>query len=59
MEWTNKHPDYNDYDSKANTQYMRIVGNAMPGCTDDEIEKSYKQIIHAVACEVPVPKSFD
>lgn len=59
VEWTNKHPDYNDYDSKANTQYMRIVGNAMPGCTDDEIEKSYKQIIHAVACEVPVPKSFD
>jgi hypothetical protein len=57
VEWTNMHPDYNEYDSKANSDYMRIIGNLMPGCTDEEIEKSYKKTIRTVAQEVPIPKS--
>ena len=52
--WRDKHPDYKDYDSKANTQYMRIIGNAMPGCTDEEIAKNYKKVIHNVAREVSI-----
>ena len=55
-DWIAVHPDYKDYDSKTNTQYMRMIGNAMPGCTDDEIKKNYKKIIQNVIRGVPIPK---
>jgi hypothetical protein len=57
VEWTDANPDYVDYDSKANTDYMRIIGNSMPGYTDEEIDKSYKKIIRTVAREVPIPRN--
>jgi hypothetical protein len=55
-EWKESHPHYYDYESKQNTEYMQIVGNAMPGATDDEIEHNYKKIIRNIAQSVPIPK---
>ena len=55
--WQETHPDYQEYDSKSNTQYMRMIGNAMPGCTDEEIESNYRKIIRNVAREVSIQKN--
>lgn len=55
-EWQKEHPNYQDYDSKENTDYMRIIGNAMVGGTDEEIERNFKKIIHAVAQAYAIPK---
>jgi hypothetical protein len=55
-EWQEKNPNYNDYDSKENTAYMRIIGNAMVGGTDEEIERNVKKIGHNIAQEVTIPK---
>ena len=54
--WQDEHPNYKDYDSKENTLYMRILGNAMVGGTDEEIERNLKKIAHNVAQEAIIMK---
>ena len=56
--WKEGHPNYYDYDSKENTAYMQIVGNCMPGCTDEEIEHSNRKIVKNIANAVPISKDF-
>ena len=42
--WTEKHPEYMDYNSKYNERYMKLIGEAMPGATYEESDKNYKKI---------------
>jgi hypothetical protein len=55
-QWQEKNPRYYEYDSAENTTYMRILGNAMVGGTDEEIERNFKKIVHNIAQESVIPK---
>lgn len=55
-EWQRKHPDYNEYESKENEKYLKIVNEAMGGSTDVDDEENYSRIIKNVAKEVLIQK---
>ncbi len=42
--WTEKNPEYMDYNSKYSEKYMKLIGEAMPGATYEESDKNYKKI---------------
>ena len=55
-EFRDKYPDYDDYDSKRNSQYNTIVYEAMGGKGDNDYEKDTK-IIKKIAKVVGIEKS--
>jgi hypothetical protein len=55
--WQEKHPDYNNPDSKQNDKYMKIVLNSMSGSTEEEQKNNINKIIKNVAKEVIIEKS--
>jgi len=55
-EWQRKHPDYNEYESKENEKYLKIINEAMGGSTDNDDELNYNKIIKNVAKEVLIQK---
>jgi hypothetical protein len=55
-EWQEENPDSNDYDSKKNTDYNKIVLHSMGGATAEEDENNYNKIIRNVAKEVTIDK---
>ena len=57
-EFREKYPDYDDYDSKRNSQYNTIVYEAMGGKGDNDYEKDTK-IIKKIAKNVTIDKNID
>jgi len=55
-EWQREHPFYNEYESKENEKYLKIVSEAMGGSTHDDDELNYNKIIKNVAKEVIIQK---
>jgi hypothetical protein len=55
-EWTKDHPEYNDYDSKQNDKYLKIVSEAMSGSSKEETNKNYNKIIKNIAKETIIDK---
>jgi hypothetical protein len=55
--WQEKHPGYNDPDSKQNDKYMKIVLNSMSGSSEEEQKNNINKIIKNVAKEVIIEKS--
>jgi len=55
-QWQEKHPQYNDPDSKQNDRYMKIVYNSMSGSTEEEQKNNLNKIIRNVAKEVIIDK---
>jgi hypothetical protein len=55
-EWTKVHPDYNDYDSKQNDKFLKIVSEAMSGSSQEETNKNYNKIIKNIAKETVIEK---
>jgi hypothetical protein len=55
--WQEKHPDYNDPESKQNDKYMKIVLNSMSGSTEEEQKNNINKIIKNVVKEVIIEKS--
>ena len=56
-EWVKEHPEYNDYYSKENDKYLKIVSESMPGVTKEETDKNYCKIIKNIAKETTIEKS--
>jgi hypothetical protein len=54
--WQEKHPNYNDPNSKQNDKYMKIVLNSMSGSTEEEQKHNINKIIKNVAKEVIIEK---
>ena len=54
--WTEKHPEYMDYNSKYSEKYMKILGEAMPGATYAESDKNYKKIARNITKETIIDK---
>jgi hypothetical protein len=57
-EFRDKYPDCEEYDSKKNSQYNKIVYEAMGGKGDDDYEKDTK-IIKKIAKNVTIDKNID
>jgi hypothetical protein len=57
-EFREKYPDCEEYDSKKNSQYNKIVYEAMGGKGDDDYEKDTK-IIKKIAKNVTIDKNVD
>jgi hypothetical protein len=57
-EFREKYPDCEEYDSKKNSQYNKIVYEAMGGKGDDDYEKDTK-IIKKIAKNVTINKNID
>ena len=57
FEWTKKHPDYNDPNSKENDKYLQIVSESMCGSTKEETNKNYNKIIKNIAKETVIEKA--
>jgi hypothetical protein len=55
-DWQEEHPESNNYDSKKNTEYNKIVLNSMGGATSEEDEDNYNKIIRNVAKESVIDK---
>ena len=55
-EWTKVHPDYNDYDSKENDKFLKIVSEAMSGSSQEETNKNYNKIIKNIVKETVIEK---
>jgi hypothetical protein len=55
-EWTKENPEYNDYDSKQNDKYLKIVSEAMSGSTQEETNKNYNKIIKNIVKETVINK---
>jgi len=55
-EWQEENPESNDYDSKKNTDYNKIVLNSMGGATAEEDENNYNKIIRNISKEVVINK---
>jgi hypothetical protein len=56
FEWTKKYPDYNDYRSKKNDKYLKIVSQSMSGSTEEESLKNYSKIIKNIVRETTISK---
>ena len=57
-EFREKYPDCEEYDSKKNSQYNKIIYEAMGGKGDDDYEKDTK-IIKKIAKNVTIDKHID
>ena len=55
-EWTKEHPEYNDYESKQNDRYLKIVSEAMSGSSQEETNKNYNKIIKNIVKETIIDK---
>jgi hypothetical protein len=55
-EWTKVHPDYNNYDSKQNDKFLKIVSEAMSGSSQEETNKNYNKIIKNIVKETIIEK---
>jgi hypothetical protein len=55
-EWQKEHPSYNEYESKENEKYLKIINEAMGGSTYVDDEANYNKIIKNVAKEVLIQK---
>ena len=55
-EWTKLHPDYNDYDSKQNDKFLKIVSESMSGSSQEETNKNYNKIIKNIVKETVIEK---
>jgi hypothetical protein len=55
-EWTKEHPEYNDYESKQNDRYLKIVSEAMSGSSQEETNKNYNKIIKNIVKETIINK---
>jgi len=55
-EWTKKHPDYNNSESKDNDKYLRIICESIPGSTQEESNKNYNKIIKNIVKNVVINK---
>jgi hypothetical protein len=55
-EWTKIHPEFNNYDSKENDKYLRIVSEAMSGSSEEETNKNYQKIIKNIVKETVIGK---
>lgn len=51
-----EHIDYNDSMSKASDKYMKMIGNAMCGSTDEETKNNYERIVKNITKEVVIDK---
>ena len=58
-EWTKIHPDYNDYQSKENDKYLKIVCEAMSGSSVEESTKNYSKIARNIIRETVIDKNVD
>jgi hypothetical protein len=56
-EWKNQNPKCNDYDSKENDRYLKIVSEAMPGSTKEESTNNYCKIVRNIVKETVIPKN--
>ena len=54
--WTDEHPDYMDSRSKSSDRYMKIIGEAMPGSTQEETNKNHKKIARNITKETIIGK---
>ena len=54
--WKSENPGCTDITSKYNTNYLHIVGNSMPGNTEEESVKNINKIITNLAKEVIIEK---
>jgi hypothetical protein len=57
-EWQEENPDSNEYDSKKNTDYNKIIIHSMGGATKEEDENNYNKIIRNVAKESVIDKAI-
>jgi hypothetical protein len=55
--WISENPDAIDYDSKKNTEYVKIIGESMGGYEDSDVQKNYQKIIKNIAREVVIEKT--
>jgi hypothetical protein len=55
-EWKKQYPDCEDYYSKKNDLYLKIVNNSMCGGTIEETENNYNKIKKNIIKEVVIPK---
>jgi len=56
FEWTKKYPDYNDYRSRKNDKYLKIVSQSMSGSTEEESNRNYSKIIKNIVRESIINK---
>ena len=54
--WTEQHPEYTDLKSKYNDRYMKLIGEAMSGSTNEETYRNYKKIARNIMKETIIPK---
>ena len=54
--WTELHPEYTDLKSKFNDRYMKLIGEAMSGSTNEETYRNYKKIARNIMRETLIPK---
>jgi hypothetical protein len=55
-EWKKKYPDCEDYYSKKNDLYLKIVNQSMCGGTEEETENNYNKIRKNIIKEVIIDK---
>jgi hypothetical protein len=55
-EWTKENPEFNDYESKQNDKYLKIVSESMSGSTQEETNKNYNKIIKNIVKETIINK---
>jgi hypothetical protein len=55
-DWIKENPDAQDFDSKKNEEYNKIIGESMGGKTDEDNRKIYQKIIRNVAKHVMIEK---
>jgi hypothetical protein len=55
-EWKKAHPYCEEYDSKKNDLYLKIVGNSMCGGTIEETESNYNKIKKNIIKQVVIEK---
>jgi hypothetical protein len=48
FEWTKDNPAYNDYDSKVNKLYNKIVSNSMSGSSESEQMDNIAKIVKTI-----------
>lgn len=57
FEWQKLYPEYNDYSSKQNDKYHKLICNTMSGSTKEEQINNYDKIIRNIIKEVVIDKN--
>ena len=55
-DWVKEYPEYNNYNSKINDKYLKIVSNSMSGSTPEEQINNINKIISNVVKEITIVK---